>query len=254
MPEGPNRAPGRYEVPVSNGAPVCPVRSATQGRKRVTDNRPMKAISYFTSDRDRHGWYGSRPKVEMPEKTESACFSALLLSSATRDCWVELHYLRAAVAGQPVVPQRLVRPRRRLLVVVTVVGRRNGRPREQGDALGHHGGEGGNSRAFLLRRGNCLDWSELPCEGRTDCESFSLSSGHELIYMMRRPQLLRERSLGIGRRKLAILAAPGAQTVPSLSGTNALQLSTNGEDVAEANAASHMPAAQRGNRVCRPCH
>jgi hypothetical protein len=33
---------------------------------------PIKAMSYFTSSLARHGWYGSLPKVEMPEKTESA--------------------------------------------------------------------------------------------------------------------------------------------------------------------------------------
>jgi len=33
---------------------------------------PMKAISYFTS-LERQGWYFKRPKVEMPEKIESAC-------------------------------------------------------------------------------------------------------------------------------------------------------------------------------------
>lgn len=32
----------------------------------------MKAMSYFTSSDARHGKYGRRPKVEMPEKTESA--------------------------------------------------------------------------------------------------------------------------------------------------------------------------------------
>jgi hypothetical protein len=33
---------------------------------------PMKAISYFAWWLDKHGWYGRRPKVEIPEKTESA--------------------------------------------------------------------------------------------------------------------------------------------------------------------------------------
>lgn len=36
---------------------------------------PMKAISYFTSWLVRQGWYLIRPKVEMPENTESACLS-----------------------------------------------------------------------------------------------------------------------------------------------------------------------------------
>ena len=33
---------------------------------------PRKAISYFSSSLARQGQYGRRPKVEMPEKTESA--------------------------------------------------------------------------------------------------------------------------------------------------------------------------------------
>jgi hypothetical protein len=33
---------------------------------------PRKAISYFSSSLTRQGKYGRRPKVEMPEKTESA--------------------------------------------------------------------------------------------------------------------------------------------------------------------------------------
>jgi hypothetical protein len=34
---------------------------------------PMKAMSYFTAVLERHGWYLMRPKVDIPEKTESAC-------------------------------------------------------------------------------------------------------------------------------------------------------------------------------------
>lgn len=29
-------------------------------------------MSYFSLSLAKHGWYGSRPNVEMPEKTESA--------------------------------------------------------------------------------------------------------------------------------------------------------------------------------------
>lgn len=32
----------------------------------------MNAMSYFSTSLARHGKYGKRPKVEMPEKTESA--------------------------------------------------------------------------------------------------------------------------------------------------------------------------------------
>lgn len=37
-----------------------------------TVDSPMKAMSYFCSLLAKQGKYGSRPKVEMPEKTESA--------------------------------------------------------------------------------------------------------------------------------------------------------------------------------------
>jgi hypothetical protein len=73
MPLGPKRAPGRYEVPVSNGAPVDvldPTSTSTASKSLTAI--PMNAMSYFTS-LERQGWYFRRPKVEMPEKIESAC-------------------------------------------------------------------------------------------------------------------------------------------------------------------------------------
>ncbi len=75
MPLGPKRAPGRYEVPVSNGAPGKWSISACGVLKSI--GVPMKAISYFSSSLARQGQYGRRPKVEMPEKTESACSGQL---------------------------------------------------------------------------------------------------------------------------------------------------------------------------------
>lgn len=66
----------------------------------------MKAMSYFTSSVARHGEYCTRPKVEMPEKTESACkndqFWEFLWND--RSC----SYLGTTVTGQGVVPQALV--------------------------------------------------------------------------------------------------------------------------------------------------
>lgn len=35
--------------------------------------KPRNAMSYFSSSLAKHGKKGSRPKVEMPENTESAC-------------------------------------------------------------------------------------------------------------------------------------------------------------------------------------
>lgn len=40
---------------------------------------PIKAMSYFTSSLAKHGKYGRRPKVEIPEKTESACLMRISL-------------------------------------------------------------------------------------------------------------------------------------------------------------------------------
>jgi len=40
---------------------------------RGIDCVPMNAMSYFSSWLARQGKYGRRPKVEIPEKTESAC-------------------------------------------------------------------------------------------------------------------------------------------------------------------------------------
>jgi len=63
MPEGPKRAPGRYDVPVSKGA-------------------PRKAMSNLSASEARQGKYGRRPKVEMPEKTESAWRAGVSTSGA----------------------------------------------------------------------------------------------------------------------------------------------------------------------------
>jgi hypothetical protein len=45
---------------------------------------PMKAISKLSSLLARQGKYGRRPKVEMPEKTESACN---IVNSCSRDAF-----------------------------------------------------------------------------------------------------------------------------------------------------------------------
>lgn len=45
----------------------------------------MKAMSYLTSSVARQGEYGSLPKVEMPENTESAFFVLLLLVSTSTE-------------------------------------------------------------------------------------------------------------------------------------------------------------------------
>lgn len=70
MPFGPKRAPGRYEVPVSKGAPAMTMVSFTCDPQNFSV--PRKAISYFSSSLARQGQYGKRPKVDIPEKTESA--------------------------------------------------------------------------------------------------------------------------------------------------------------------------------------
>ena len=73
MPLGPKRAPGRYEVPVSKGAPGCLGQCLRDGEGRGCEGWiPRKAMSYFSLSSARQGQYGRRPKVEMPEKTASA--------------------------------------------------------------------------------------------------------------------------------------------------------------------------------------
>jgi hypothetical protein len=44
------------------------------GTVRIKGSRdaPIKAMSYFTSSDAKHGKYGRRPNVEIPENTESA--------------------------------------------------------------------------------------------------------------------------------------------------------------------------------------
>lgn len=83
----------------------------------------MKAISYFTSSFARHGWYGSFPKVEIPEKTESACLNVrayvVLVPNNTNLCstisWkLSVSILRACV------PQRFMRTFNWSLRVVAV--------------------------------------------------------------------------------------------------------------------------------------
>jgi hypothetical protein len=43
----------------------------------VSNGAPIKAMSYLLSWLERQGEYAIRPKVEMPEKTESACGEGL---------------------------------------------------------------------------------------------------------------------------------------------------------------------------------
>ena len=81
----------------------------------------MKAMSYFTSSLARQGWYGMRPKVEMPEKTESA-WRQVSTGSRIADC-VPFHLpgyhhhqvgccTTGSCAGQQQVPGPRARGRR----------------------------------------------------------------------------------------------------------------------------------------------
>ena len=67
----------------------------------------MKAISYFTWSVARHGEYSMRPKVEIPEKTESAwkvVGYAILIQLAKYGT-----DLSSAISRKGIVPQALVR-------------------------------------------------------------------------------------------------------------------------------------------------
>lgn len=79
---------------------------------------PINAISYFTS-LERHGWYLRRPKVEIPEKMESAWFEVnCCLAAFTKKNWRT--DLSSAIARECVVPETLVRTFQWFLIVVMV--------------------------------------------------------------------------------------------------------------------------------------
>ncbi len=79
----------------------------------------MNAISNFSSSLARHGQYGKRPKVEMPEKTESACerqrWSIALFTPRRYLCSAIPRYWPSRI-----IPQALVRSSDWLLVMVAV--------------------------------------------------------------------------------------------------------------------------------------
>jgi hypothetical protein len=77
----------------------------------------MNAMSYFACV-FRHGLYGRRPKVEIPENTESA-FAKVNCCSCANIGTLET-YLSAAVTRKCVVPQLLKRASQWLLVVTVV--------------------------------------------------------------------------------------------------------------------------------------
>jgi len=77
-------------------------------------------MSYLTWLVARQGAYWSRPKVLIPEKTESAWMLSTerILNDLEGGC----KYLGATVAWQRVIPEALVRPLDRSLVIVMAVG------------------------------------------------------------------------------------------------------------------------------------
>lgn len=82
----------------------------------------MNAISYCTS-LERQGWYLRRPNVDMPEKTESACFEISLYSNGIHSD--SIPYLSPAVTGEGVVPKTLMWTGQWLLVMVVITMRCN---------------------------------------------------------------------------------------------------------------------------------
>lgn len=84
----------------------------------------MKAMSYLTWSVARQGEYWMRPKVEIPEKTESAWGVAQLSVLAGA---LAVAYLSPSITWKSVVPQALVRSSERFLVVCVVAMGLNGR-------------------------------------------------------------------------------------------------------------------------------
>lgn len=82
-------------------------------------NIPMNAMSYFTSSDARQGKYGSRPKVEIPEKTESAL---VLLTPREFEHMRDQSssYLSSTITREGVIPESLVWPGNWKLVMVAV--------------------------------------------------------------------------------------------------------------------------------------
>jgi len=76
---------------------------------------------------ERHGWYGRRPNVDMPEKMESACRK--VSHCCTASFRVVDAYLFAAITRKCVIPQSLVGTIQRVLVV-TMVAMRSDRSRK----------------------------------------------------------------------------------------------------------------------------
>jgi hypothetical protein len=107
----------------------------------------MKAISYFTSSDARHGKYGRRPNVEMPENTESAF--ALSVSDRSGS---QLAYLSSTITGQSVVPQGFVRPLDWNLVLMIAMSKCSGNQDGHGQDVGQHGEGGGGGRGQLSSR------------------------------------------------------------------------------------------------------
>lgn len=82
-------------------------------------------MSYLVCSVARQGEYSTRPKVAMPEKTESAWRANERRPQGL--VWVCLTDLLSTVSGQCVVPQALVRTAHRFLVLMALMSTGNGR-------------------------------------------------------------------------------------------------------------------------------
>lgn len=99
-------------------------------------------MSNFSLSSVRQGQYGRRPKVEMPEKTESACCAR---SAVLHGHWQGREYLCTTITRDwcpGVVPQALVRSSNWLLVVVVVeVSGSKGSTGKEGQRSEQHGSQ-----------------------------------------------------------------------------------------------------------------
>lgn len=93
-------------------------------------------MSYFTSSDAKHGKYGRRPNVEIPEKTESA----FVCQSRTTQV-LQLAYLGSTITGQSVVPQSFVRTLDWDLILMISMCKCIGCQEGHGQYVGEHGGD-----------------------------------------------------------------------------------------------------------------
>lgn len=99
----------------------------------------MKAISYVISLLAKQGRYGSRPKVEIPEKTESALrYHTVNFLTTNLGELEEKTNLRPTIPRQPIIPQRLMRTSNILLLIMVTMSYNHRRKAKKNKAFRDH--------------------------------------------------------------------------------------------------------------------